>query len=172
MSRWLHALLGTAVTVVWLLRAFTVIGSAAPAPPASSGWHIPDSAAADRSPLTVSSGDLARGQSLFRAKCQNCHGANGNGHGPDSDPNHPAGDLTDGHAGLRNPDGVLFFKADGQKRGKIGIPRPRAKPSQFAGSYDPVLWGVIPAFLIAAVAVATTGPYPDLEAGEDAEPRS
>ena len=110
MSRWLHALLGTAVTAVWLLRAFTVIGNAAPAPPASGGWHIPDSAAADRSPLTVSSGDLARGQSLFRAKCQSCHGADGNGHGPDSDPSHPAGDLTDGHAALRNPDGVLFFK--------------------------------------------------------------
>jgi hypothetical protein len=36
---------------------------------------------------------------------------------------------------LRIADGVLFFKADGQKRGKIGVPRPRAR--DVAGSYDP-----------------------------------
>jgi len=109
-SRWVHALLGAAVTVVWLSRAFAAIGSAAPAAAASGGWGIPDSAAAERSPLTVNAGDLVRGQSLFRAKCQSCHGADGAGHGPDSDPSHPAGDLTDGRAALRNPDGVLFYK--------------------------------------------------------------
>jgi hypothetical protein len=32
-------------------------------------------------------------------------------------------------------DGVLFFRGDGRKRGKIGIPRPRAR--DLAGSYDP-----------------------------------
>ena len=109
-ARWVHALLGAAVTVVWLSQAFAAMGSAAPAAAASSGWGIPDSAAAERSPLTVSAGDLARGQSLFRAKCQSCHGADGGGHGPDSDPSQPAGDLTDGRAALRNPDGVLFYK--------------------------------------------------------------
>jgi hypothetical protein len=31
---------------------------------------------------------------------------------------------------------AMFFKADGQKRGKIGVPRPRARDA--AGSYDPV----------------------------------
>ena len=31
-------------------------------------------------------------------------------------------------------DGVLFFRGDGQQRGKIGIPRPRAKPVM--GSFD------------------------------------
>jgi hypothetical protein len=36
---------------------------------------------------------------------------------------------------LRIGEGVLFFKADGQKRGKIGLPRPRAR--DLAGSYDP-----------------------------------
>ena len=110
MSRWIHALMGAAVTLVWLSRAFAAIGSAPQSPAASSGWHIPDSATADRSPLMASAGDLARGQSLFRAKCQSCHGADGSGHGPDADPSHPAGDLTDGRAALRNPDGVLFHK--------------------------------------------------------------
>ena len=35
---------------------------------------------------------------------------------------------------LRIDDGVLFFRGDGTQRGKIGIPRPRAKP--VAGAYD------------------------------------
>lgn len=35
---------------------------------------------------------------------------------------------------LRIDDGVLFFRGDGTQRGKIGIPRPRAKP--IAGAYD------------------------------------
>ena len=125
-SRWVHALMGAAVTVVWLSRAFAAIGSAAPAAAASGGWGIPDSAAAERSPLTVNAGDLVRGQSLFRAKCQSCHGADGAGHGPDSDPSHPAGDLTDGRAALRNPDGVLFYK----------IWNGRAKPTMPAMKLD------------------------------------
>jgi hypothetical protein len=36
---------------------------------------------------------------------------------------------------LRIDDGVLFFRADGKQRGKIGLPRPRAR--DVAGSYDP-----------------------------------
>jgi hypothetical protein len=31
----------------------------------------------------------------------------------------------------------------------------------WAGSYDPVLWAVIPVFLLSALAVGTTGPYPE-----------
>jgi len=110
MSRCFQALVGAAVTVVWLSRAFAATGSADPAPAASSGWRIPETAATERSPLTASATDLAKGQGLFKAKCHRCHGADGSGHGPDSDPSHPAGDLTDGRAALRNPDGVLFYK--------------------------------------------------------------
>lgn len=36
---------------------------------------------------------------------------------------------------LRTEEGIVYFKADGQKRGKIGISPKRALP--FAGSYDP-----------------------------------
>ncbi|HKU43545.1 MAG TPA: DUF6786 family protein [Polyangiales bacterium] len=35
---------------------------------------------------------------------------------------------------LRIDEGVIFFRGDGTQRGKIGIPRPRAKP--IAGAYD------------------------------------
>ncbi len=37
---------------------------------------------------------------------------------------------------LKIGDGVLFFKADGKMRSKIGVPRRRAK--DVAGSYDPL----------------------------------
>ena len=37
---------------------------------------------------------------------------------------------------LRVGNGALFFRADGLRRGKIGVPRPRAR--EVAGSYDPV----------------------------------
>lgn len=36
---------------------------------------------------------------------------------------------------LKAAGGVVFFRGDGRLRGKIGIPRPRAR--EFAGSYDP-----------------------------------
>jgi mono/diheme cytochrome c family protein len=110
MSRWFHALMGVAVSVVWLSRAFAAIGGSAPSPAASSGWLIPENASSESSPVTSSGGELVKGQSLYRAKCHGCHGADGRGHGPDSDPDHPAGDLTDGRAAARNPDGVLFYK--------------------------------------------------------------
>jgi hypothetical protein len=35
---------------------------------------------------------------------------------------------------LRSADGVIYFRGDGSARGKIGIPRPRAKP--LVGAYD------------------------------------
>ena len=69
-----------------------------------------EGAAAERNPVPVNDALLARGQNLYKAKCQRCHGADGAGHGPEADPDHPAGDLTDGRAALRNPDGVMFYK--------------------------------------------------------------
>ena len=105
MSRWVSA----GFTVVWLSWAFVAIAGAAQAPAGSSGWQIPDTAATELSPL-AGGAVPPKGQALFRAKCQRCHGAGGDGHGPDSDPNQPAGDLTDGRAAARNPDGVLFYK--------------------------------------------------------------
>jgi mono/diheme cytochrome c family protein len=80
------------------------------APDGSNGWVIPERAALESNPEPLNPAALARGQSLYKAKCQRCHGSDGAGHGPDTDPNHPAGDLTDPRAAARNPDGVLFYK--------------------------------------------------------------
>ena len=110
MARGLEALMGVAVTVVWLSRAFAALDGAAPSAAPSNGWRIPESADTEQSPLASSAAELAKGQGLFRSKCSSCHGADGRGHGPDSEPDHPAGDLTDGRAAARNPDGVLFYK--------------------------------------------------------------
>jgi mono/diheme cytochrome c family protein len=80
------------------------------APEGSNGWQIPEGAATERNPETLDTSALARGQSVYKAKCQRCHGADGTGHGPEADPGHPAGDLTDRRVASRNPDGVMFYK--------------------------------------------------------------
>ena len=76
----------------------------------SDGWQIPEGAAMELNPEPLNAAVLAKGQRLFKSKCQRCHGADGAGHGPEVDPNHAAGDLTDGHRAPRNPDGVMFYK--------------------------------------------------------------
>ena len=83
---------------------------ATPAPDPSDGWQIPEGAATEPNPEPLTAAGLTRGQTLYKAKCQRCHGVDGAGHGPESDPDHPAGDLTDGRRASRNPDGVMFYK--------------------------------------------------------------
>ena len=80
------------------------------APEGSQGWDIPDGASAEPNPEPLTAATLARGESLYKSKCQRCHGRDGAGHGPEADPDHPAGDLTDGRRASRNPDGVVFYK--------------------------------------------------------------
>ena len=103
-------LLGMIVTSIYLTFAFDVAHVATQAPDDSNGWHLPEGAAAERNLVPVNDAVLATGRNLYKAKCQRCHGADGAGHGPETDPDHPAGDLTDVRAALRNPDGVMFYK--------------------------------------------------------------
>jgi mono/diheme cytochrome c family protein len=76
----------------------------------SDGWQIPAGAAGEQSPIPPTPDVLAKGQSIFKSKCQRCHGATGVGNGPDADPDHSPGDLTDSRRASRNPDGVMFYK--------------------------------------------------------------
>lgn len=129
-------LLGAVLSFFFLTAAVNVARVATQAPDGSEGWHIPESAAAERNPEPLDAAVLAKGQSLYRAKCQRCHGADGSGHGPEADPNHPAGDLTDRRIASRNPDGVMFYK----------IWNGRAKPKMPAMKTDisrPDVWRVI-----------------------------
>jgi mono/diheme cytochrome c family protein len=76
----------------------------------SDGWQIPAGAADEQSPIQPTPDVLAKGKAIFKSKCQRCHGATGVGNGPDADPDHSPGDLTDGKRASRNPDGVMFYK--------------------------------------------------------------
>jgi len=104
------ALLGAVLTLLFLTTAVNVARVGTESPDGSQGWHIPDGAAMERNPEPLDSAALLKGQSLYKTKCQRCHGADGTGHGIDADPGHPAGDLTDARLASRNPDGVMFYK--------------------------------------------------------------
>jgi mono/diheme cytochrome c family protein len=97
--------------LAWSCLAFAA-GSvaAAEAPGRSQGWQIPEGAERERNPVPADAAGIARGQRLYKAKCQRCHGNDGTGSGPDRDPDHAPGDLTDAGRAARNPDGVMFYK--------------------------------------------------------------
>ena len=76
----------------------------------SQGWQIPAPAAAEVNPVPLTPAAMERGRELYRSKCQKCHGSSGRGNGPDADPDHPPGNLTDPKRAPRNPDGVMFYK--------------------------------------------------------------
>ena len=77
---------------------------------AQSDWTIPANASRELNPIAVSPDVLAKGRKIFESRCQRCHGKDGTGHGPDSDPGHPAGNFADRLRAAFNPDGVMFYK--------------------------------------------------------------
>jgi mono/diheme cytochrome c family protein len=97
-----------------------VAATPAQQPRTSDGWQLPASAAAEANPIPSTPEVLAKGKDLFKDKCQRCHGASGSGNGPDADPDHSPGDLTDGSRASRNPDGVMFYKVwNGRSKPKM-----------------------------------------------------
>jgi mono/diheme cytochrome c family protein len=94
----------------FLLTCAASVTLATQTPAGSDGWQLPDGAATEPNPVSVSPALLTKGRSLYKTKCQRCHGADGTGHGPEADPDHPAGDLTEARRASRNPDGVMFYK--------------------------------------------------------------
>lgn len=90
------------------------------APGHSEGWQIPEGAEHERNPVPVDAATIASGQRLYRSKCQRCHGLDGTGSGPEADPDHAPGNLTDASRAARNPDGVIFYKIwNGRTRPKM-----------------------------------------------------
>ncbi len=77
---------------------------------AQSDWTIPANAELEMNPIAPTPEVLAQGRKIFESHCQRCHGKDGRGHGPESDPDHPAGNLTDRLRAAFNPDGVMFYK--------------------------------------------------------------
>jgi mono/diheme cytochrome c family protein len=93
-----------------LLTGAGVVRAIAQEPAESDGWQIPASAAAEPNPVAPTPAVIAKGKEIFKAKCQRCHGVTGKGNGPDAEPEHSPGDLTDAKRASRNPDGVMFYK--------------------------------------------------------------
>ena len=75
-----------------------------------AGWTIPDGGKDEKSPIKSSPAVINKGKALFGSNCQKCHGPEGKGDGPDSNPNAPAADLTDPFRTELNPAGVLYYK--------------------------------------------------------------
>jgi mono/diheme cytochrome c family protein len=73
-------------------------------------WTIPEGAAKEQNPVAATPDTLKTGLQIFQSKCQRCHGKDGMGRGPDADPLHKAGNLTDRIRAGFNPDGVMFYK--------------------------------------------------------------
>lgn len=74
------------------------------------GWRIPPAAESETNPLPETKDVLEKGQQVYASKCRRCHGPQGKGDGPDADPDHRPGDLSDPARAARNPDGVIFYK--------------------------------------------------------------
>jgi mono/diheme cytochrome c family protein len=85
------------------------------------GWTLPADAEQKKSPLTADAKVLAQGKTVFKSKCQKCHGASGLGDGPDADPDHQEDmDLTRASRASKNPEGVMFYKvSNGRKSPKM-----------------------------------------------------
>ena len=89
--------------------------------PSTSGWQLPAEADTLKNPLTVDAKVLAGGKTLFKDKCERCHGPAGLGDGPDADPDAMMDmDLTVAKRAERNPDGVVFYKImNGRRKPKM-----------------------------------------------------
>ncbi len=104
--------------VMWvavLATALAARGTTKDAPtavaPQATGWTLPPTAAAEKSPLTVNAAVLTNGKKLFGDKCQRCHGPEGKGDGPEGEKEHAQDmNLTVASRAARNSDGVVFYK--------------------------------------------------------------
>jgi mono/diheme cytochrome c family protein len=74
-------------------------------------WPVPAEAKKAKNPLTADAAVLAAGKQVYQAKCRNCHGEDGNGHGPQAwmYSVRPS-DFTDAKKMDQTTDGELFWK--------------------------------------------------------------
>ena len=124
-----HTMTSMAVRGAAACMAVALMGGLAAAPVAAQGpsnaatWVAPDQPASVPNPVPATKDAVARGQSLFRANCEMCHGQHGRGDGmiAASLPVHPA-DLTS-DAVQAQTDGALFWK---MTEGRGPMPSARA----------------------------------------------
>ena len=105
--------------------------------PTPAGWILPKDAAETRNPHPVDAKLLATGRSVYKDKCQRCHGPGGLGDGEDADPDiREDMDLTRAARADRNPDGVVFYKvSNGRRKPKMPAFKEELTPEQ--------IWAVV-----------------------------
>lgn len=76
-----------------------------------SDWRAPAKAKAMRNPVPATAQAIAMGMSIYRDRCENCHGVNGDGKGERADKLSLApSDFSDAHTISQQTDGELFWK--------------------------------------------------------------
>lgn len=119
--RWIGTLtLGVLLVVTGV--AAQQAGAPAPQPrPSGNGWQLPRDAADTKNPLPVDATLVAAGKTVYKDKCERCHGPGGLGDGKDAEPEHQEDmDLTNPRRAERNSDGVVFYKVwNGRKVPKM-----------------------------------------------------
>ena len=90
-------------------------GPSTPARPSPIPWEIPEVASARRNPLSASEDTLRVGHALWRRHCEDCHGAEGRGDGPDARlhekrKHHAPRNLTDPNVQENLTDGDIFWR--------------------------------------------------------------
>lgn len=119
--RWILALsLGVLVVAAGIAAQQTAPPAQAQRP-SGNGWQLPPDAPDTKNPLPVDAKLIASGKTVYKDKCERCHGPGGLGDGKDAEPEHQEDmDLTNPRRAERNSDGVVFYKVwNGRKSPKM-----------------------------------------------------
>ena len=106
------------IRLIWtavVLAAFSITATAM-----QNTWILGEDADTKKNPLSIDAKTLAIGKSIYKDKCEGCHGPGGLGDGPDADPDATEMNLTNAKRAPRNTDGVVYYKIlNGRKKPKM-----------------------------------------------------
>jgi len=103
------------ISTALLLAALSITATAM-----QNTWILGEDADTRKNPLTLDAKTLANGKSIYKNKCERCHGPGGLGDGPDADPDATDMNLTNPKRAPRNTDGVVYYKVlNGRKKPKM-----------------------------------------------------
>jgi len=130
-------LLVAAAAAALIVPAVITAHQQAAEPAQRNGWTLGEDAETKKNPLPADAATLAAGKSIYKDKCQKCHGPGGLGDGPDADPDARGDmDLTTPQRAARNTDGTVYYKvANGRKKPKMPAFKDELKEEQ--------IWAVV-----------------------------
>jgi mono/diheme cytochrome c family protein len=108
------------IRVMYAAAIAAVFVSIVAAAPMQNTWILGEDAETKKNPLTIDAKTLAAGKTVFKNKCERCHGPGGLGDGPDAEEDLEEMNLTLAKRAARNPDGVVYYKVlNGRKKPKM-----------------------------------------------------